>query len=135
MLPKKGRIFRNGSGDNTPRIVYARAIRDALRSELGPIHHANKTIRQWTGARERTIKNWLDGTCGPRGEHLLLLACHSDSVFEAILMLAEREHVVPDTKIRRICDEMTKTVGALKGILDTERKPRSPRNRHVRMQG
>lgn len=134
MFPKKGRIFRNGSGENTPRIVYARAIRDALRGELGPTSHANKTIRQWTGARERTIKNWLDGTCGPRGEHLLLLACHSESVFEAILLLAERDRVVADTKIRKLCDEMTRTVGTLKGILDADQKSRVPRNRPDRPQ-
>jgi hypothetical protein len=64
---------------------------------------------------------------------LLLLACHSESVFETILMLAERDRIVADTKIRKICDEMTRTVGALKGILDSERKPRSARNRDSRI--
>jgi hypothetical protein len=108
MLPKKGRIFRNGSGENAPRVVYTRAIRDALRSELGPHPSANKTVRQWTGAGERTIKNWFDGTCGPRGEHLLLLACHSDSVFESILTLTEREHGVLGARLRRHCEAMIK---------------------------
>jgi len=108
MLPKKGRIFRNGSGDNAPRLVYARAIRDALRSELGPNPSANKTVRQWTGAGERTVKNWFDGTCGPRGEHLLLLAYHSDSVFESILSMTEREHRAVGSKLRRHCEAMMK---------------------------
>ncbi|MGY4285122.1 hypothetical protein ACVWXO_004342 [Bradyrhizobium sp. LM2.7] len=31
-----------------------------------------KRIRQWTGAGERTIKNWFDGSCGPRGEPLFV---------------------------------------------------------------
>lgn len=112
MLPKKGRIFRNGSGDNAPRLVYARAVRDALRGELGPNPSANKTVRQWTGAGERTIKNWFDGTCGPRGEHLLLLACHSDSVFECILTLTEREHGTVEPKLRKHCEAMIKILRA-----------------------
>ena len=110
MLLKKGRIFRNGSGDNAPRLVYARAIRDALRGELGSTTSANKTVRQWTGAGERTIKNWFDGTCGPRGEHLLLLAYHSDSVFEIILTLTEREHGVVEARLLKHCEAMIKTI-------------------------
>ena len=117
MLPKKGRIFRNGSGDGTPRVVYALAMRDALRSELGSTHRANKIIRQWTGAGERTIKNWLDGKCGPRGEYLLLLACHSDSVFEAVLMLAERDHAIAAIKLRKACGEMARALRSFNGLL------------------
>ena len=118
MLPKKGRIFRNGSGDKTPRLVYARAIRQALRSELGPTHQANKTIRLWTGAGERTIKNWLNGSSGPRGEHLLLLACHSDDIFEAILALTERDRAISGVKLRKICDEKTKSLHSFKNLMD-----------------
>lgn len=118
MLPKRGRIFRNGSGENTPRLVYARAIRAALRSELGPTHQANKRIRQWTGAGERTIKNWLNGSSGPRGEHLLLLACHSENVFEAILTLTERDHAISGMKLRKICDEMTRSLRNFKDLME-----------------
>lgn len=110
MLLKKGKIFRNGSGDNAPRLVYARAIREALRSELGSTPSANKTVRQWTGAGERTVKNWFDGTCGPRGEYLLLLAYHSDSIFEAILTLAEREYGVVEARLLKHCEAMTKII-------------------------
>jgi hypothetical protein len=120
MLPKRGRIFRNGSGDKTPRLVYARAIRDALRGELGSTHQANKFIRQWTGAGERTVKNWLDGTCGPRGEHLLLLAYYSDGVFEAMLLLTERDQAIAGAKLRRICDEMAKTLRSFKDLMEDE---------------
>ncbi|WP_227751803.1 XRE family transcriptional regulator [Tabrizicola oligotrophica] len=69
---------------------YRRAIADALRHELGPTHQAIKTAMRWTGASERTAKYWLSGERGPSGEHLILLARHSDAVLIAILTMAGR---------------------------------------------
>jgi hypothetical protein len=70
--------------------LYRRAIADALRRELGPTHQAIKTAMRWTGASERTAKYWLSGERGPSGEHLILLAQHSDAVLVTILTLAAR---------------------------------------------
>lgn len=69
---------------------YRRAIADALSRELGPTHQAIKTAMRWTGASERTAKYWLSGERGPSGEHLILLAQHSDAVLVTILTMAER---------------------------------------------
>ena len=69
---------------------YRRAIADALSRELGPTHQAIKTAMRWTGASERTVKYWLSGERGPSGEHLILLAQHSDAVLLTILTMAER---------------------------------------------
>lgn len=69
---------------------YRKAIADALRRELGPTHQAIKTAMRWTGASERTAKYWLSGERGPSGEHLILLAQHSDAVLLTILTMAER---------------------------------------------
>ena len=80
-----------------------------------------KKVRQWTGAGERTIKNWLEGTCGPRGEHLLLLAYHSDDIFEAILSLTERDRNIAKLKLQLICDEMTRSLRAFRGLMDEEK--------------
>ncbi|MDP2739716.1 MAG: hypothetical protein Q8O82_13700 [Pseudorhodobacter sp.] len=44
----------------------------------------------WTGASERTVKYWLSGERGPNGEHLILLAQHSDAALVTILTMAER---------------------------------------------
>lgn len=121
MLPKRGRIFRNGSGDNAPRLVYARAVRDALKRESRSTPHLIKKVGQWTGARERTIKNWLAGTCGPRGEHLLLLAFHSNDVFEVILALTERDRNIAKPKLRTICEEMTRSLRIFRDLMEDER--------------
>jgi hypothetical protein len=64
---------------------------------------------RWTGASERTVKNWFAGTNGPRGEHLLVLARHSDAVFDTLLELGGREAVVAASTVigaRRMLVEM-----------------------------
>ena len=69
---------------------YRKAVAAALRAELGLTHQAIKTAMRWTGASERTVKYWLSGERGPSGEHLILLAQHSDAVMLTILTMAER---------------------------------------------
>jgi len=66
---------------------YAAVISAALRKELGNTHCAAKTVMQWTGASERTVKYWFAGTKGPSGEHLVMLAHHSDTVLTEFLPL------------------------------------------------
>jgi hypothetical protein len=45
---------------------------------------------RWTGANERTVKNWIAGTHGPSGEHLIVLAHHSSEVMAIFHQLAGR---------------------------------------------
>src|SRR5208282_5820902 len=91
ILPKKGNFFPNGS--------YAVEISLALRQNLGDTHRAVKTLMRWTGASERTVKNWLSGSSGPRGEHLIALVHRSDEVLEAVLRLAGRGQVLLAMKV------------------------------------
>jgi hypothetical protein len=77
MLPKKGKKFSNRNGEGSAPLGYARAIATALRAELGGSHQAMKTVMRWTDACERTAKNWIAGTRGPAGEHLILLLRNS----------------------------------------------------------
>jgi hypothetical protein len=86
MFRKEGRRFPGASNDGG----YAGAIADALRTELGQSHRATKTLMKWTGASDRTAKNWLSGCCGPSGGHLVQLARESDTVLAAVLALSGR---------------------------------------------
>lgn len=89
MFPKTGnKLHPRGLDSRT----YARAIADALRTELGQSHRATKTLMRWTGASERTAKNWLSGACGPSGDNLVQLVRESDCVLATVLGLAAREH-------------------------------------------
>lgn len=94
MFPKKGNYFPNGTRREKSKVSYPAAIAAALRSELGSSHQAVKTVMRWTGANERTVKNWLAGRRGPRGEHLLALIRHSNVVLEVVLGLAGREQII-----------------------------------------
>jgi len=86
MLPKKGIVFPN-VGELGP---YSRAIAYALKCELGSTHQATKIVMGWTGAGERTVKNWLGGRSGPSGPHLIELMRNSQGVLQVVLVLAGR---------------------------------------------
>lgn len=94
MFPKKGNDFPNGTRGEKDKVSYPTGIAAALRSELGDSHKAVKTVMRWTGASERTVKNWLAGRSGPRGEHLLALIRHSNVMLEIVLKLAGREQII-----------------------------------------
>ena len=89
-LPKMGNhlpMNRNTVGIGS----YEQAISRALQRELGGSHKALKTLMRWTGASARSAKNWLAGSAGPSGDHLISLIRHSDAAFEAVLQLSSRE--------------------------------------------
>ena len=48
----------------------------------------------YTGAGERTVKNWFQAKNGPDGENLIQLMCHSDEVLEAVLLMSGREDIL-----------------------------------------
>jgi len=88
MLPKIGKVLHksgNGAGGGGPEAAYARLISDALVRELGGSHQAIKRLMRWTGASERTAKNWLSGACGPSGANLMRIMAHSDEVLDCVL--------------------------------------------------
>ena len=59
MFPKEGKVLPNRDGRGQAEIHYATAIAAALREDLGGTHQATKTVMRWTGASERTVKNWF----------------------------------------------------------------------------
>jgi hypothetical protein len=76
MLPKTGKFLPKGELRVSSEFTYAAAVALALRDALGDSHRAIKIVMRWTGASERTVKNWFAGTRGPRGEHLISLVRH-----------------------------------------------------------
>jgi hypothetical protein len=106
MLLKKGIVFPNGENLRP----YPSAIAYALRNELGSTHQAVKIIMRWTGAGERTVKNWLAGTSGPSGQHLVDLIRHSDDVLEVLLVLAGRQHIMAAKKLVDVRKTLAETV-------------------------
>lgn len=90
MLPKKGRMLHPWNGLARSAKDYAELIADALRQEHGNTHRTVKTIMHWTGASERSVKNWLSGEFGPSGYFLMRLCVKSPAVRELVMeLLAE----------------------------------------------
>jgi hypothetical protein len=98
-FPKKGKSFPKRNGDidskfNLDDGAFAGRIAMALKAELKDRNSRAKLVAGWTGASERTVKNWIVGRYAPCGRHLVLLAQHSDQVLNVILSMAERRDLL-----------------------------------------
>jgi len=116
MLPKKGIVFPNGENSGS----YPLAVAYALKCELGSTHQAIKIIRRWTGAGERTVKNWLAGTSGPSGQHLVDLIRNSDDVLTVLLILAGRQQVVAAQRLVDLRNKLAETIEQVDTIIQGE---------------
>ncbi|MEK6255855.1 MAG: hypothetical protein N2C13_00880 [Chloroflexota bacterium] len=101
---KTGRKLRPDSNKTFPKSsvkietaingTFVTEISDALHRAFGGSGKSIKTIMKYTGAGERTVKNWFEAKNGPNGKNLIKLAQHSDEVLETILMLAGRDNIL-----------------------------------------
>jgi hypothetical protein len=101
-FPKKGKSFpkrRGGGGSDLDDRSFAMKIASALKSELKDQNSRAKLVAGWTGANERTVKNWILGRYAPCGRHLVTLAQHSDQVLHAILSMADRQDLLLAPKV------------------------------------
>jgi hypothetical protein len=78
----------------------------------------------WTGANERTAKNWLSGSNGPSGEHLLQLMRNADRVFECVLRLSDRKAIVSQRKIAEVRNSLQATAQLLSELVEIQESPR-----------
>jgi len=117
MLPKTGKTFPGGNGRSPGKTDYAAMISLALQKQLGNSHQAIKTVMRWTGAGERTVKNWFSGAHGPSGEHLITLAKHSDDVLDIFLMMADRQSALAKIRLSVIITEMDTCLESIKTML------------------
>lgn len=119
MFRKKGNKFP------APRALqdaaYASSIADALRAELGESHRATKTLMRWTGASDRTAKNWLSGSYGPSGTHLIQLARESDTVLATILGLAGRNRHMVGADLLQIQAALVSATQLIDELLEAQR--------------
>jgi hypothetical protein len=118
--PKKGKSFpkRDGNGVSDFSLddhTFAMKIASALKAELKDRNSRAKLVAGWTGANERTVKNWILGRYAPCGRHLVLLARNSDQVLNAILSIADRQDLLlvrQAEDLRRRVFELAAIVGA-----------------------
>ena len=111
MLPKTGSRLPN-SGQRVSEADYVEAISAALREELGATAAASKIIMRWTGASERTARNWVTGVAAPSGHHLMSLASESDAVLAAILAMTGRRELALAADLHAVEVALAKASGA-----------------------
>lgn len=92
---------------------FSTLVAIALKNELGDTRRTIKTVMSWTGASERTVKNWLAASNGPSGEHLIQLAKNSDEVFELFLLLSDRRQILTTMSLVRLRTHLADTVERL----------------------
>lgn len=100
-FPKSGKELPFETNRRQRAHKYARAIADVLQEELRR-GASIKTIMNWTGAGERTVKVWLAGSSGPSGEHLIALLCSSEAIFERVLAMAGRRPIVNRSSLENL---------------------------------
>jgi len=115
-VPKKGKQLPLSYPDLSA--AYAQAVAKVLATELKGTHRAIKTIAKWTGASERTAKNWLAGRRGPSGPHLIALLSKSDVLLEQILLLAGRGPVLELRRLETLKEALRGAIGAIEAATD-----------------
>ena len=125
-FPKKGKSFPNCSngdgGSLDATINFALEIAAALERTLRDRNTRIKTVAGWTGANERTVKNWLSRQYGPCGAHLIVLIQHSDEVLNAVLSMAGRHDLVVAQKLVDLEQRLLELMSTVK-----ELRSRGPR--------
>ena len=131
-FPKKGKSFpkrgvsnsSNGDGGSLDATIkFALEIASALERTLRDRNTRIKTVAGWTGANERTVKNWLSGQYGPCGAHLVVLIQHSDDVLNAVLSMARRHDLVVALKLDDLEQRILELMSTLKAL--SSRGPRT----------
>lgn len=130
-FPKRCNYFpteSGSSGDAEHRIgsrLFATQIAAALNHALGEKAAHIKIVAAWTGANERTVKNWFSGHYGPSGDHLVTLIKHCDEVLGVVLSMADRRQLLVGSKVDEIGERLLE-LAALLGA-QQRRSGRRPR--------
>lgn len=120
-FPKKGKFFPKENGYNEEigsetNGCFVEEIASALKRSLGDSRAGIKTVAAWTGANEKTVKNWFSGVYGPRGAHLIALARHSDEVLATFLAMAGRENLMVAVKLAAAEDAIAELLVAVRQL-------------------
>jgi hypothetical protein len=118
MLHKKGNSFHRECEGRVSASEYRQAIGSALSQQLGGAGQAAKATMRWTGASERTAKNWISGSYGPTAEHLIELMRNSDTVLAVVLELAGRNEAMTTERLGLVRNELVDILRSLDVICD-----------------
>src|SRR4051812_10300908 len=110
-LPKKGEELPSARMRREQAREYAEAIAKALKEELAR-GASIKTIMAWTGAGERTVKEWLAGSKAPRAFQVERLMRSSDLVYERLVVRTGRRPAVNRKSLNALRAQLAGLLGA-----------------------
>ena len=82
---KTGNLLQ-GASSGSGEEAFAAMVASVLRGRFGDRPAAIKVVARWTGANERTVKNWFGGHCAPRGHFFRSLVLHCPEMLDAFLI-------------------------------------------------
>lgn len=80
-----------GKGLPPGTVTFAAMVSSVLRGTLGGRPASTKAVARWTGAIDRTVKNWFAGTCAASGDHFRDIVWNCPEMLHAFLRAADRE--------------------------------------------
>lgn len=127
-FPQTGNIFPRRRAPSFARLV-ATALRVSLKGQSSKI----KTVALWTGANDRTVKNWLSGERAPSGDHFLGLAANCPAVLAAFLAAIHRSDCLVMADIEEARAKVAAALVALEAVraVQLERGDQGPEREFV----
>ncbi|KRE09501.1 hypothetical protein ASE63_21135 [Bosea sp. Root381] len=110
-FPQTGNILPRRRAPSFARLV-ATALRTSLKGQSSKI----KTVALWTGANDRTVKNWLSGERAPSGDHFLGLAANCPAVLAAFLAAIHRSDCLVMADIEEARAKVAAALVALEAV-------------------
>ena len=87
-----------------------------MRRSAGKGSAGIKIVANWTGANEKTVKNWFSGRYGPSGAHLAVLVQRSDEVLTTFLVMAGRQDLMAAVKLAAAEEAIIELLAAVRSI-------------------
>ena len=114
-VPKTGRTVRADKSRLSQRDL-ALTISDALKEEMGTGRAAAKSVMDWTGVCDRAARNWLSGSGGISGANLLMLARHSDAIWQIVILAAHRPEAVAGVDLHAVEVILSRALGSIEQL-------------------
>ncbi|WP_156394053.1 hypothetical protein [Methylobacterium sp. Leaf94] len=115
-FPKKGNSFHGRGGGRMPPSqgeTFAAMVSNVLRISVGGRPSAVKLVARWTGAGERSVKNWFNGSCAPKGDHFRELVRHCPEMLHAFLVSADRHDHLVSAKVNEAEEALLDALAAI----------------------
>lgn len=97
---------------------FSRMVSGVLNGALGDRPASVKVVARWTGACERTVKNWFAGSCAPQGHHFQRIVRHCPEMLDAFLVSAERPDCLAMARVQAARGMLEAALAALEGLHD-----------------